>query len=212
MKRSITIDNDCRCIALSEARGGASDGFAHVFGAILGTAAAGGLAISGQLYKSCQRIAGEYGHLQLSATLQQKYQLPSRPCGCGLPNCVEGFIGGPGLLFLNRHFGGNASSVPNLIENLRIGEPKACVTFDCYIDLLGASFAALILSYDPDIIVLGGGLSLIDEIIEQLPAAIEPHLFNGFTPPPIVRAKFGDASGVRGAALLTMNLSHLQDL
>ena len=205
LNRPIAADNDCRCFALSEAIGGAGEGFQNVFGAVIGTGAAGGLVVNGQLYKSRQRIAGEYGHLQLPATLQQKYQLPSRPCGCGLPNCVEGFISGPGLLFLNRHFGGNAPSVPDLIESLRSGDPKSSITFDCYIDLLGASFATLILSYDPDIIVLGGGLSLIDEIVEQLPAAIEPHLFAGFTPPPIKLAKFGDASGVRGAALLTLS-------
>ncbi|NQZ10201.1 MAG: ROK family protein [Algicola sp.] len=205
LNRPIAVENDCRCFALSEALGGAGEGFQNVFGAVIGTGSAGGLVINGQLYKSRQGIAGEYGHLQLPATLQQKYQLPRRPCGCGLPNCVEGFISGPGLLFLNRHFGGNAPSVPDLIESLRSGDPKASIIFDCYIDLLGASFAALILSYDPDIIVLGGGLSLIDEIVEQLPATIKPHLFAGFNTPTIKRAKFGDASGVRGAALLTLS-------
>jgi N-acetylglucosamine kinase len=93
--------------------------------------------------------------------------------------------------------------VPELVNLWRQKDSKATTTFNCYLELLGACFANLVMSYDPDIIVLGGGISLVDEIIEQLPSAIKPFIFANFSVPLITRAKFGDASGVRGAALLT---------
>lgn len=201
LKREISVNNDCRLFALSEATGGAGEGYHHVFGAILGTGAGGGLVINRRLYISRQGINGEYGHLQLPHTLAQKYALPVRQCGCGLPNCFERFIGGKGLEFMCRHFGVNAVTVPQFLTLLRSEDDQAKQAFSCYMDILGASFATLILSYDPDVIVLGGGLSLIDEIVTGLDTAIRPHLFSQFSPPPIKPAMFGDTSGVRGAAI-----------
>lgn len=205
--RRIAVENDCRLFALSEAVGGAGDNYQNVFGAILGTGAGGGLVINQKLYRSRQNIAGEFGHFQLPAVLQQKYALPNRNCGCGLPNCFERFIGGKGLQFVAGHFTGKTLSVKDFLILLRNHDAQAMAAFDCYMDILGAGFATLILSYDPDVIVLGGGLSLIDEIVTGLDKAIAPHLFSQFSPPPLRRAKFGDASGVRGAAIFA-SLSH----
>jgi len=205
LQRHIVIENDSRCFVLSEAVDGAGIGHNNVFCAIIGTGAAGGLAINGQLYQSRQGIAGEYGHMQLSGLLQQKYNLPVRACGCGLLNCYERFISGPGLQFLYTHFD-NANNqqptAPEIIKRWQQNEAVAVQTMDCYFDLLGACFANLVIVYDPDIIVLGGGLSLINKIGERLNQAIDPYLFGQFSAPPIVGAKYGDASGVRGAALL----------
>lgn len=203
--RPISAENDCRCFALSEARGGAGAGHRIVFGAILGTGAGGGLVLDGRLERGRQGIAGEYGHLPLPAGLQQAYGLPRRMCGCGLPGCVEAYVAGPGLVALGRHFGIDAPEPAALVAAWRAGEPAAVRTRDCLLDILGSTFASMVKLYDPDIFVLGGGLSLIDEIVEMLPAAIGSHLFPGFPPPPVARARFGDSSGVRGAAILAQN-------
>jgi len=208
INRNIVIENDCRCFVLSEAVIGAGKGYKNVFGAIIGTGASGGFSIQGKLYKSRQGISGEYGHIPLPAFLQQKYQLPVEQCGCSLPSCFESYVSGPGILYLNKHFGGNSSDVPSLVKLWASGDAIAKTTFECYLDLLGACFANIVISFDPDVIVVGGGISLIDLVIENLPKAIEEHLFINFSSPPIIRAKFGDSSGVYGAAILASQQNH----
>lgn len=202
LDRNITIANDCRLFALSESTGGAGDKQSVVYGAIIGTGAAGGLCINGKLLETVNNVAGEYGHIAASAMLIEKYNLPVRPCGCGLTGCIESYIAGPGLGWLYKYFGSHSDSTTEFVFNLRAGDDIAAKTFKCYMDLLGSAFAGLVLSYDPNMIVVGGGLSKIDEIIEGLPAAIKQHLFDGIEAPLIKRAKFGDSSGVRGAAIL----------
>jgi N-acetylglucosamine kinase len=203
LQRPIAISNDTRCFALSEAAGGAGAGYARMFGAIIGTGAAGGLCINGELYKSANGIAGEYGHHPLGAPMQQKYNLPVLQCGCGLLGCLEKYISGPGLAYLYGFYSGKGdTSAPQCIGALRNNEPAALEAFSCYMDILGSSFASLVMDYDPDVIVVGGGMSQLDEVISALPAAIKPHVFKGIKMPAVVRAKFGDSSGVRGAAIL----------
>lgn len=203
LQRPIAISNDTRCFALSEAAGGAGEGYSRMFGAIIGTGAAGGLCINGELYKSANGVAGEYGHHPLGAPMQQKYNLPVLRCGCGLLGCLEKYISGPGLAYLYGLYSGKANaSAPQVIGALRSNESAAVTAFACYMDILGSSFASLIMDYDPDVIVVGGGMSQLDEVINGLPAAIIPHVFKGVKMPAIVRAKFGDSSGVRGAAIL----------
>ena len=205
LKRNISIANDCRLFALSECIGGAGENKAIVYGAILGTGSAGGLCINGQLIKTVNNIVGEYGHIPASGALLKHYNLPVRKCGCGLIGCIESYIAGPGLSWLYGHFGAENNSTFEFVRQLRLKNSIALKTFDCYMDLLGSAFATLVLSYDPDVIIVGGGLSKIDEIIIELPAAINNHLFEGINSPPIIRAFFGDSSGVRGAAILGAN-------
>ena len=202
LNRDIAIANDCRLFALSESMGGAGDKLDVVYGAIIGTGAGGGLCINGKLIKTVNNIAGEYGHIAASAALIDKYNLPIFSCGCGLTGCIESYIAGPGLGTLYKHFGANSICTKEFVFQLREGDAIAVNTFNCYMDLLGSAFASLVLSYDPNMIVVGGGLSTIDEIINALPSAIEQHLFKGINSPIIKRAKFGDSSGVRGAAIL----------
>lgn len=202
LQRPVVIENDCRLFALSEAHGGAGEGYSHVYGAILGTGAAGGLVVDGTLYRSRQGIAGEYGHHPLPAILQKKYQLHLLQCGCGLTGCLEPYIAGPGLVRLHQQHSGKALPVPEIVELWRAGDEAAKATRAIHLDLLGAAFANLVMAHDPDIIVLGGGLSRIEEMYRNLPQAIEQHLFAGFRAPLIAPPKFGDASGARGAALL----------
>lgn len=206
LSRPVVADNDCRFFALSEAIGGAGEGRQRVFGAILGTGAAAGLVVDGALIHGWQGIVGEYGHIQLPASIAAKYQLPIWPCGCGLPACVESYISGPGMVALARHLGCTETKVPSIIEASRLGDARATATVACHMDILGATFATVSMLVDPDLIVMGGGLSLIDEIVDGLPEAISAHLFRGFKPPPVVRAKFGDSSGTRGAAIMARTL------
>ncbi len=202
LHRAVIAENDCRCFALSEATGGAGADCRVVLGAILGTGAASGLVSQGVLLKGRYSIAGEYGHVPLPASLQQAYRLPILQCACGLPACVECYISGPGMLRLAAFFGATASTPQALAEAWRAGDPSALRVRDCFFDILGSTFATMVKLYDPDVIVMGGGLSLIDEVVTMLPDAMTAHLFPGFSSPPVVAAKYGDSSGVRGAALL----------
>jgi len=202
----LSIGNDCRLFSLSESVGGTGDGFKRVYGAIIGTGAAGGLCIDQQLYKGSRGFAGEYGHLPVSAFLIDKYSLPLRKCACGLTGCYESYIAGPGLGWIYHHFGAKTADTFHFVKQLNAGDDIAKSAFNCYMDLLGASFSSLILSYDPDIIVVGGGVSKIDQVIESLPLYVNKHLFSGVECPPIHRAMYGDSSGVRGAAILRKQL------
>jgi N-acetylglucosamine kinase len=203
--RPVAMLNDTRCFALSEARGGAGEGHRVVFGAILGTGAAGGLVIAGSVEDGHRGLAGEYGHLPLPAALQQRYDLPVLRCGCGLAGCFEAYVAGEGLIGLARHFGADVADSRALAAAWRAGQPAALATLEAFLDILGASFANIVKLCDPDVIVLGGGLSLIDEVCAGLPGAIARHLFAGLASPPVLRARFGDSSGVRGAAILAQS-------
>ncbi|MFT5759491.1 MAG: N-acetylglucosamine kinase [Alteromonadaceae bacterium] len=202
LKSDISTGNDCRLFALSESIGGAGDNFKSVYGAIIGTGAAGGFCLDGHIYNGRSGFAGEYGHIPVSAYLIDKYKLPLLACGCGLKGCYEPYVSGPGLGWLYEHFGAKTKNTHHFVQQLNDNDPIATTTFDCYMNLLGASFVSIVLSYDPDIIVLGGGLSKIDKVVEMIPHYVKKHLFSGIGCPPIVRAKYGDSSGVRGAAIL----------
>lgn len=202
LHREVELKNDTRCFALSEANNGAGQGYQRVFGAIIGTGAAGGLCINGQLDSSQIGIAGEYGHLPISAHLQHKYNLPILSCGCGLTGCVESYIAGPGIEFLNNHLTGQTRSPAQWAEQLKNRDADAELVLECYLDILGETFASLCKLIEPDVIVLGGGVSKIDILAKLLPQYIERYLFQGFESPKVLRAKYGDSSGVRGAAML----------
>lgn len=205
LKRPIAMENDARCFALSEANLGAGEGYQRVYGAIVGTGAAGGLCIHKKLDQGKNKISGEYGHIPLPAFLQRRYQLPGYQCGCGLPDCMEQYVAGPGLGRLYQHFSQGVAGVftaPACIDAMRYHDATAYETFTCYIDLLGFTFAQLVKAHDPDIIVVGGGMSKVDEVMQGLPSAMQAYLFSTVEPPPVVSAKFGDAGGTRGAAIL----------
>ena len=204
--REIHSENDCRCFALSEAIGGAGSGHKVVFGAILGTGAAGGLCIDGKLFKGRQNIVGEYGHSPLPYFLKEKYKLNAKHCGCGLNGCLEQFIAGPGLANLYKHFTGKEQSTREIIAFYNAGNQNALNTIECYLDILGYTFSTVVHNYDPEVIVLGGGMSNVPEITARLAEYIKPYLFSIASCPTITVAKYGDSSGVRGAAILAAEL------
>ena len=202
LNRPIAIDNDSNLFTLSEANGGAADKADVVFGVIVGTGLGGALSIGQKIVPSAQGLSGEFGHTCISANLHAKYQLPLHQCGCGLVGCYESYLAGSGLSRLYQHFGAEQADTMSFAQALKAKHPVAQATFDCYIDIAGAAFASLVLHYDPQVIVLGGGLSNIPEIAASLPEAMAKHLFNQVTLPKVITAKFGDSSGVRGAAII----------
>lgn len=210
LKRPVAIGNDCRCFALSEAVLGAGQQHNKVLGFILGTGAGGGFCLNGKLYRGASGLAGEYGHQGLAASVIQQFNLPLFPCGCGLTGCNEPYISGTGLARLYQYFSGQSTDTYQWLADYRAEKAAALRTFDAYISALGSVMANQIMSLDPDLIVLGGGLSDIPEILSALPKATQAHLFAGASVPEFSKAQWGAASGVRGAALLGKALAEGQ--
>jgi N-acetylglucosamine kinase len=200
--RPVVIGNDCQCFALSEAQGGAADGLPTMFGAILGTGAGGGYCAGGRLQRGFNGVAGEWGHWSVPAHLLTQYGLPSIPCPCGRQGCFERYVSGPGMRMLHRHLGGDGAEPMVIAARANAGDAVAAATLAAHLDLLAHAFSSLVLALDPHAIVLGGGLSQLPHLYQQLPAAVRRHLFPGAQVPPILPPRFGDAGGARGAALL----------
>ena len=201
LNMTVETINDGRAFALSETHGGAGHGHDPMVGVILGTGVFGGYCIGGSLQVGSDGIAGEWGHLAIPATVRERYGLPLHRCGCGKRGCIEANVSGRGLSQLHAHVAKSPVSPRKLVQGMRAGEQSCRDAFSIWIDCLASCFAQLILHINPQIIVVGGGLSKIDELYGLLPPALSKHLFGGVRPPGIVPAKFGDASGVRGAAI-----------
>ena len=207
LQRPLHFGNDLQCFALSEAHGGAAEGYPSMFGVILGTGAGGGYCVEGRLITGSNGIAGEWGHWTVPATLLAKHTLPIFDCACGLSGCMERYVSGSGLAALHRHLGGNACQSAKVIELGQQGDVVALRALAIHRDLLGHALASVVMALDPHVIVLGGGLSKCEALYLELPATIAPYLFKGMRVPPILPPKFGDAGGARGAALLARQCS-----
>lgn len=202
LKRPIVIGNDCQCFALSEANGGAASGSPGMFGAILGTGAGGGYCIDGVLQRGYNGVAGEWGHWPIPPHLLAQHGLELLACPCGRQGCFERYVSGPGMRSLHQHLGGEGAEPAVVAARANAGDTLAQATLALHLDLLAHAFSNLLLALDPHAIVLGGGLSQLPHLYQQLPAAIRRHLFPGVQVPPILAPRFGDAGGARGAALL----------
>jgi N-acetylglucosamine kinase len=202
LQRPVAIGNDCQCFALSEAQGGAADGLPSMFGAILGTGAGGGYCANGQLLRGFNGVAGEWGHWAVPAPLLAQHRLPVYNCPCGKRACLERYVSGPGMSRIHAELTGEDAEPLAIVARAAAGSKEAAHTLAVHIDLLGHALASLVLAVDPHAIVLGGGLSQLAHLYEQLPAAMRIHLFAGVSVPPILPPRFGDAGGARGAALL----------
>ena len=181
LSKEVHFANDANCFALSEAADGAARGARVVFGAILGTGAGGGLVVNGQVIEGRHGTAGEWGHTPLPWMREDEY--PGPRCNCGRIGCIEQFVSGPAK---NR-------------ERDAMGEEVAMTRF---VDRLARAFAMMINIVDPDVIVVGGGMSKHDEIYTQVPPLLRKYTYHPDPRTPVVRAAHGDASGVRGAAML----------
>jgi len=192
--KPVRVENDANCFALAEARSGAGQGAQVVFGVIMGTGVGGGLVVDGRLWSGPQHIAGEWGHHAID---------PHGPlCYCGQRGCVEMLIAGPAVERQYRAAGGAAASMHAIVARARAGEPLARDIFGAFLDRFGRAIANLINILDPDAIVLGGGLSNIDELYDAGRAAVARYVFNDELRTPILRNRHGDAAGVLGAAYL----------
>ncbi len=202
LSRRVGIENDAKTFVVSESNGGAIAGSTNSLGVILGTGLAGCQYVNGGIVRGNQGMAGEFGHISFSTVMREKYGFPILSCGCGNTGCAESYLSGNGLKWMCRYFNAPYKRAPELIIGLQNKEEKAREVFSSYIDCLGDYFAQLTMIFDPEKIVLGGGLSKITEIYQELPNSIERHLIDGLKAPIIVSPVFGDSSGVRGAAII----------
>jgi len=208
LERPVGVGNDARNFSLSEANGGAGDGFERVLGIIVGSGLGGGLCINGKVFLGTNNIAAEWGHMLLPAVLQQRYDLPLRDCGCGASGCIEQYFSGPGLVWLYEHLTGRKLDTPVASDVFLMADEDAKRVADAYIDGLATCLSQLLLYYDPDIIVIGGGVSKESEVPARIRAAFPAVPYADKNVPEIVHAKFGDSSGVRGAAILGQRLKN----
>ena len=202
LQRPVEIINDGRAFALSEAQGGAAEGYPCMIGVTLGTGAVGGYCIDGRLQAGRDGIAGEWGHIPIGATIRERHGLPLYDCLCGASGCIECYVSGPGLSRIHEHMTGSFLPVAGIVSGMRNGVSSCGKAFDTWVDCLAGGLAAMVLHINPDVIVIGGGLSEIAEIYERLPAVLSGHLLSGIDPPVIAPAQYGAASGVRGAAIV----------
>jgi fructokinase len=201
--RPIKIANDANCFALSEAVDGAAQGEKIVFGVILGTGVGGGLVINGQLIEGAHGIAAECGHFPLPGSIDDVME--PILCWCGQRGCVETLVSGPGLQSDHGSASGEQKSSEEIVSLMRQGDSRAGATFQRFVDRLGRSLSVICNVVDPDVFVFGGGLSNVREIYTALPAVIRSHVFCDAWNGKLVPARWGDSSGVRGAARLWTN-------
>jgi fructokinase len=200
LERPVRFANDANCFALSEATDGAAAGASIVFGVIIGTGTGGGVVVNGRVLCGVNAIAGEWGHNPLPAAKDD--ECPGPACYCGRHGCIETFLSGNGLVRDYVQHGGLAIDVEAIVARTGAGETLANATLARYEDRLARALGSVINVLDPDVIVLGGGLSNIDRLYDTVPKLWSPYVFSDRVDTRLVRAKHGDASGVRGAAWL----------
>ncbi|GJE57261.1 MULTISPECIES: ROK family protein [Methylobacterium] len=198
--RPVRIENDANCLAVSEANDGAGAGAHLVWAAILGTGIGSGIAIDGRPLSGRGRVSGEWGHNPLPWPRDD--ERPGPACYCGRHGCIETWLSGPALAADHRRRTAQALTGEAIVAAMRTGDPDAKGTFAVLLDRMGRGIAHVVNILDPDVIVLGGGLSTVPELVAGLPAAIGPHVFSDVFDTPVRASLHGDASGVRGAAWL----------
>ena len=198
LDRPIRFANDANCFALSEATDGAAAGAHIAFGVIVGTGTGGGVVIDRQVIVGANAIGGEWGHNPLPAASGVEW--PGPPCYCGRSGCIETFLSGPGLERDYSSSGGEHVTAREIAARAAAGDALADAALCRYEDRMARALASIINVIDPDVIVLGGGVSNIERLYEHVPSFWLPHIFSDQVVTRLVRARHGDSSGVRGAA------------
>jgi len=198
--RAVRLANDANCFALSEAVDGAARGAPIVFGVILGTGVGGGIVVDGRVLTGANAIAGEWGHNPLP--LPHGADLPLPACYCGRRGCIETYLSGPGLAADCTRAGGDELGAEEIVRRAQAGDAACNAALERYIERLGRALAAVINVLDPDVIVLGGGLSRIRRLYDEVPRRWGGAVFSDTVRTRLVPPLHGDASGVRGAAWL----------
>lgn len=210
LARPVRLMNDANCFALSESADGAASGARVVFGVILGTGVGGGIVFDGECHTGANLIGGEWGHNPLPWISAN--ELPGPACYCGRSGCIETFLSGPGLARDHVTFGGDALSSRAIVSAAASGDERALATMGRYYERLGRALATVVNLLDPDVIVLGGGMSNVAGMPEAAAAALPAFVFSDSVTTRVVRAMHGDSSGVRGAAWLWPLGSDVQSL
>src|SRR5574343_952618 len=200
LQREVRLANDANCFALSEAIDGAGRDAESVFGVILGTGVGGGIVIRRQVLVGANAIAGEWGHNPLPAPGPDDQPMPA--CYCGRQGCIETYLSGPALAADHQRWTGVALTPGEIEQRAAQGDTACEATLQRYEARLGRALAGVINILDPDVIVLGGGLSNMQRLYNNLPAACAPHVFSDAITTRFLPPAFGDSSGVRGAAWL----------
>lgn len=198
LKREVRVANDANCFALSEAADGAGAEAGVVFGVIIGTGCGGGIVVNKQIVTGRNRVTGEWGHIPLP--WPQPSELPGTHCWCGQRNCMETLIAGPSLA--RDCDGPDAHDASGIPARAAAGDKAAQAALDRHADRMARGLAVIVNILDPDVIVLGGGLSNMDHLYDELPKRMKSYVFSDFIDTPVVKNKHGDSSGVRGAAWL----------
>jgi len=198
--REVRFANDANCFALSEAIDGAAKGAQLVFGVILGTGVGGGVVADGRAIEGVNSIAGEWGHNALPWPTPG--ELPGPRCACGRDGCIEAFLSGPGLARDHLLATGEARAPADIAARAESGDRGCALTLDRYEERLARALASVINLLDPEVIVLGGGLSNTGRLYRNVPARWTRHVYSDRVVTRLVKAAHGDASGVRGAARL----------
>ncbi len=198
--REVRLANDANCFALSEAIDGAARGARVVFGVILGTGVGGGIVVDGRALHGANAIAGEWGHNPLPLPTEDDRPLPL--CYCGRRACIETYLSGPGLAQDHARVTGERASAQAIAQRAERGDGACVATLDRYVERLARALAGVINVLDPDVIVLGGGLSGIARLYRDVPRRWGACVFSDEVRTRLVAPHHGDASGVRGAAWL----------
>jgi fructokinase len=200
LRRPLKVANDANCFAVSEARDGAAAGSAIVFGAILGTGVGGGIVIDGRPLTGANAISGEWGHNPLPWPKDD--ERPGPECFCGQRGCIETWLSGPGLARDHRSITGEPLDAAAIVAAAEAGRTAASASLARYEERLARALAHVVNILDPEVIVLGGGLSNVARLYSDLPALMQPRVFSDQVATRIVPPRHGDSSGVRGAAWL----------
>jgi fructokinase len=198
--REIRVENDADCFAVSEAVDGAGAGHNVVFAVILGSGAGAGIAVGGRAHHGPNNSGGEWGHTPLP--FPDVTEIPGRPCYCGRHGCMETWVSGRAFEAEYERHAGESLRAGAIMERMRAGDRLPRLLWDRYVDRVARGLAVVVNILDPDILVMGGGMSNLDELYRDLPAKLAARTFSTVFHTPVVRAAHGDASGVRGAARL----------
>jgi fructokinase len=207
--RPVRVENDANCFALAEAMAGAGQGSDTVFGVILGTGVGGGIVTAGRVLAGRNLIAGEWGHNRLPAL--SAAEIPGPACYCGRTGCIETWCSGPALGADHARVTGETLDAPAIAARADVGDPAAKATLERHLGRLARALAGVVNLIDPDLIVLGGGLSNLGHLCDRLPEAMRPHVFSDVFETPIVKNRLGDSAGVIGAAWLWPDQDQAED-
>ncbi|TXH03852.1 MAG: ROK family protein [Nevskiaceae bacterium] len=200
--RAVRMANDANCLALSEARDGAAAGASNVFAVILGTGVGGGIVINGELVVGANGVGGEWGHNPLPWPRPEWDEVSGTHCWCGKPSCIETWLSGVGLAADHARVTGERIAAEDVVARAESGDEKAAATLSRYEDRLSRALAHIVNVLDPEVIVLGGGVSRVQRLYRYVPALWDQWIFSDVVHTRLVPARHGDSSGVRGAAWL----------